>query len=116
MGMASRTGVKTVQILFLPKEFGEMLHLKWKPSFDRYAQMVREGGFVVYRVELADFTEDDVLVTVSDEMLVILGNRYPGSFCIQLKIPPDAVAERAAVRMIDQTLEITMPVQQNLRR
>jgi hypothetical protein len=99
-----------VKVLFLPDEFAELLHLGSKRSFAPYAETRREGTTLVVRIQLDDFTEDDVLLGITKNMLVILGNRYPASFCINLPIPPDAIASEMESSLEDGVLELRIPL------
>ena len=96
--------------MFLPTEFSEVLHLEYKQSFAPYARTVREGAKVVLRIELDDFTEDDVLFAITKDKLIILGTRSPASFCLHLDIPSDADARGIEAHITDHVLIMEMPI------
>jgi HSP20 family molecular chaperone IbpA len=99
-----------MRILFLPDEFSELLHLQTKHTFDPYTQVARVGEKLVVRMALEDFTEDDVVVAVAKDALVIIGTRYPASFCMHFGLPSDAEVENIQSTMAEGILQIEIPL------
>ena len=101
-----------MRVLRLPNEFAELLQLETKPSFAEYARPVRLGDQIILTIDVNDFTEDDLLVALARNAIVIIGIRKPASFCLNVDIPPDALAEEMAVTIKDGVLELRMPVKE----
>ena len=97
-------------ILFLPEEFVELLRLDTKPSFVPYAEMLRQGETLVLRIEIGDFTNDEVIVAATKNLIIVLGSRYPASFFMHFPLPSDADGRRARSRVNDSVLVIEMPL------
>ena len=99
-----------MKVLFLPREFSEVLHMRSRPSFEPYAKTVREGDNIEIRIGLEDFTEDDIIVAVAEELLAVLGTRPPASFCIQLFIPSNAVLKDIEAKVEERVLVVRIPL------
>ena len=99
-----------LKVLHLPSDFGALLHLGSKPPFTEYFRWLRIDDRLFARVDLGDFTEDDVLVAVTNNIVVIIGSRRPASFCLHLNVPPDGAIHELETRISGGVLELSMPL------
>ncbi|HEU4685798.1 MAG TPA: Hsp20/alpha crystallin family protein [Nitrospira sp.] len=99
----------------------------WFPPIE----VAEEDGYFIVSVELPGLKKEDITVAVTEEGLVISGQRQPkppdriqgirrsergyGSFCRTIPIPDDADVHRAAARFENGLLTVSIPVPDNVR-
>jgi HSP20 family protein len=95
--------------------------IAWTPRID----IVQRNNELVVRADLPGLSKDDVKVDVTDDAVVIQGERHReheedqggvyrtersyGSFYRAIPLPDGAIADQAKARFKDGVLEITMP-------
>lgn len=108
--------------------FGEAGGSLWSPQ----VEVFKRGGQLVVRADLPGMTKDDVNIEVTDDALIIRGERREereedeegyyhsersyGSFFRQIPLPEGANAENAQATFRDGVLEITMEAPQRQSR
>jgi HSP20 family protein len=103
------------------ERLGELERSAWSPQ----VEVFERGGQLVVRADLPGMTRDDIDVDITDDALVLRGERKSereedeegyyrtersyGSFYRQIPLPEGASAENAAATFRNGVLEITMP-------
>ena len=110
---------------FFDKDFApfrmEFENVEWMPP----VEMLRKNGHILVRADLPGMTKDDVKVELTDDMLLISGERKQekeekhegfyrsersyGSFYRQIPLPEGVKTENANAVFHNGVLEITMP-------
>ena len=104
--------------------FGELGQPIWSPQ----VEVFERGGQLVVRADLPGLTKDDINVDITDDALVIRGERKSereeneegyyrtersyGSFYRQIPLPEGVTADNANATFRNGVLEITMPAPQ----
>src|SRR5215216_5668641 len=113
---------------FAPRGFGEIGRGVWSPEIEVFE---REGQLVV-RADLPGLNKDDVKVDVTDDLMIIQGERRQeheeseegyyrsersyGSFYRSIPLPEGVSDEDIKANFRDGVLEITMPAPQREQR
>lgn len=95
--------------------------VEWMPQ----VEVFQNNGQFTVRADLPGLTKDDVKVEITDELLMISGERKEekeekeegfyrsersyGSFYRQIPLPENAMTENAAATFVNGVLEITVP-------
>jgi HSP20 family protein len=112
----------------MPKGVGEFGRSPWSPEIEVFER----GGQLVIRADLPGLNRDDVKVNVTDDSLIIQGERRQefeeneegyyrsersyGSFYRSIPLPEGINEEEVKANFRDGVLEITMPVPQQRGR